>query len=109
MATHLPYTTTTATGERFDISFPLHLETASPMRVAQLVTAVLETLDREVKVEPTTGNGDILQAMAMALAMRASMIAVAKPVTDRLAANLVGTALTAMTDADRRYIHVGHA
>jgi len=47
MATRLPYTANTATGERFDISFPLHPQTASPMRVSQLVTAVLEALDRE--------------------------------------------------------------
>jgi hypothetical protein len=37
------------------------------------------------------------------------MIEVPKPTTDRLAAQLVSTALTAMNDADRRYVHVGHA
>jgi len=47
--------------------------------------------------------------MAMALAIRASMIEVAKPITDRLAADLVKTALSAMNDADRRHIQVGHA
>jgi hypothetical protein len=109
MATRLPYTATTATGERFDITFPLHPQTASPMRVSQLVTAVLEAVDRDVMLDPTTSNGDVLQAMAMALAIRASMIEVAKPITDRLATELVKTALSAMNDADRRHIQVGHA
>jgi len=109
MATRLPYTGNTATDERFDISFPLHPQTASPMRVSQLVTAVLEALDREVTLEATTSNGDVLQAMAMALAIRATMIEVPKSTTDRLAADLVSTALKAMNDANRRYVHVGHA
>ena len=109
MANRLPYTANTASGERFDISFPLHPETSSPVRVSQLVSAVLAAIDREVMVGQTTSNGDILQAMAMALAIRASMIEAAKPTTDQLAADLVRTALTAMNDADRRYSHVGHA
>ena len=109
MITHLPFTATTASGERFEISFPLHPHTASPVRVSQIVSAVLEAVDREVSVSPTTANGDILQAVAMALAIRASMIEAPKEMTDRLAIDVVKTSLTAMNDADRDYVHVGHA
>ena len=65
MATHLPYQATTATGERFDISFPLHPNTGPPVRVSQMISAILEALDREVKLKATS-NGDVLQALAMA-------------------------------------------
>ena len=109
MASNLPYRATTSSGERFDISFPLHPHTASPVRVSQLLSAILEALDRETRLDPTTSNGDLLQATAMALSIRASMIEAPKEVTDQLAADLVNTSLAAMNDAQRRYIHVGHA
>ncbi len=109
MASQLPFTATTASGERFEISFPLHPHTDSPVRVAQLVSAVLETIDREVGVSPATANGDILQAVAMALAVRAAMIEAPKDVTDKLASGVVATSLRAMDDAKRTYVHVGHA
>ena len=108
MATHLPYQATTATGERFDISFPLHRDTASPVRVSQMVSAILETLDREVKLEATS-NGDVLQALAMATAIRAAMIEAPKRITDNLTAELVVASLHAMEDAKREYRQVGHA
>jgi hypothetical protein len=109
LATHLPYRATTASGDRFDISFPLHPQTASPMRVSQMLSAILGVLDDEVRLAPGTSNGDILQALAMALSIRSSMIEEPKELTDRLAVDLVSTALAAMSDADRRSAPVGHA
>ncbi len=109
MATRLPFTATTASGERFEISFPLHPHTESPVRVAQVLSAVLETIDREVAVSRGTANGDILQAVAMALSIRAAMIDAPKPTTDRLVMDVVNTALSAMDEAKRGYVHVGHA
>ena len=108
MATHLPYQATTATGERFDISFPLHPNTGSPVRVSQMISAILEALDREVKLEATS-NGDVLQALAMATAIRASMVEAPKRITDQMTAELVGASLRAMDDAEREYRQVGHA
>ena len=107
MATHLPYQATTATGERFDISFPLHPNTGSPVRVSQMISAILEVLDHEVKLEATS-NGDVLQALAMATAIRASMVEAPKRITDQMTAALVGASLRAMKDAKREYRQVGH-
>jgi len=109
MASRLPFTATTATGERFEISFSLHEHTASPVQVAQVVSAVLEAIDREVTVSPGMANGDILQAVAMAMAVRAAMIEAPKKMTDRLALDLLTMSLGAMDDAKRDYVHVGHA
>lgn len=109
MASLLPYRATTASGERFDISFPLHPHTASPTRVAQMLTAILGALDVEVGIDPATSNGDVLQAVAMALAIRAAMIDAPKDLTDHLSVELVTATLAAMDDAERHYTHLGHA
>jgi hypothetical protein len=109
MAHILPYRVRTATGERFDIAFPLHSETVSPSRVAQMLSAVLNALDSEVRLDPATSNGDMLQAVAMALAVRALMIDTPHDVTERLSANLVRMALAATRSGGRTHGPVGHA
>lgn len=109
MAKTLPYEVNTATGATYHIDFPLHPETVSPVRVNQLLTAVLERLDREIRVLGETANGDVLQALAMALAVRASMIHAPRPLTDRLAQELVQTALAAIGKPQETGHPAGHA
>mgnify|MGYP001553318624 CR=1 FL=1 len=74
MAQQLPYRLTTRTGDVIDFAFELHPETGSPVRVAQLLDAVLATLDREIQILGETSNGDIHQTLAMPLAAKARMI-----------------------------------
>ena len=109
MARILPYTLKTATGAEIEFAFPLHHETGSPVRVAQLLTSILEALDRDLRVLGTTSNGDVLQALAMALAARSAMIATADEVSTGLARSLVWTALDASASADRKAVPHGHA
>ena len=109
MPSHLPYTARTKTGDVFEISFTLHRETGSPMRVSQLLTAVLDTLDREIGLLGETSNGDVLQALAMATAIRAAMIHAPLPVSERLATDLLTSALSGMGQAERRSPTAGHA
>lgn len=97
----MPYRVTTATGETIEFRFPLHPDTLSAVRVSGLLTALLATLDREIRIAGETGNGDVLQALAMALAARATMIAAPTAQTSRLAADLLQAALTAAADASR--------
>lgn len=74
MARPLPYRVVTQTGDLLDFRFPLHPETVSAMRVDQILSAALGAVDREIKLTGDAGNGDVLQALAMALAVRARMI-----------------------------------
>lgn len=97
----LPYRVETATGDVLDIEFPLHGDTTSPVRVNQMLTAVLEALDQDIKVCGETANGDVLQAMAMALAVRARMIHAPASVTRDLAAQLLTTASAAAGESER--------
>jgi len=105
----LPYTLKTATGTEIEFAFPLHGETDSPVRVAQLLTSILAALDREIRVLGSTSNGDVLQALAMALAARSAMIEATHDVTAELARSLVATALDAASNSTRKAPPSGHA
>ena len=90
----LPYKVTTATGNQLEFEFPLHPQTVSPVQVSQLLTAVLAALDREIKLLGQVGNGDLLQALAMALAARSRMLGGGEPV-EKLSRELLDAALSA--------------
>ncbi len=98
MATTLPYDVITGTGEKIAFEFPLHSETQSAMRVSQLLDAILGTLDRELRVLGNTANGDVMQALAMALAVRTAMLHAPYDIGQQLAADLALTALAAAED-----------
>ena len=95
----LPYRAQTATGDTIDIEFPLHAETESPVKLSQLLTAVLETIDKEVAVAGPMANGDVLQALAMAVAIRSRMIHAPSEITSALAKTVTNHALAATTNA----------
>lgn len=108
MARHLPHDVTTATGEKIAFEFPLHAETQSAMRVSQLLGSVLSLIDRELKVLGHTANGDVMQALAMALAVRTAMLHAPHAVGGRLAAELVDAALAAAGNCERDAGGAGH-
>jgi hypothetical protein len=107
--TSLPYRATTRTGDVFDLTFPLHPDTGSAVRVDQLLTLILNTLDRDISAMGETSNGDVLQALAMAIAVRARMIHAPAEQTARLSASLVDDALAAAADAERQAPRSGTA
>lgn len=108
MAQTLPYDVITATGEKITFGFPLHGETQSAMRVSQLLSSVLGGVDRELKVLGNTANGDVMQALAMALAVRTAMLHAPYTVGRNLAAELAETALEAAAGCVRDEGEVGH-
>ena len=105
----LPYTAKTASGDIYDIEFPLHADTQDAVRVSQVLSGVLEAIDREIGLSRDTSNGDVLQAVAMALAIRARMIHTEPPVVEMLSRELLANALDAMRDAKHVSPFSGHA
>lgn len=105
----LPYRARTSTGDTFDIEFPLHNETVSPVRVAQLVSAILAAVDKDITVAGEASNGDVLQAVAMAMAIRARMIHAPPATVEQLAEQLLRIAMAAAADAPREGEQAGHA
>lgn len=109
MSQSLPYRATTAHGDVLDIRFRLHPDTGSSMRVSQLLDAVLRTVDREIGVLGETSNGDVLQALCMATAIRAGIIHAGRDTTDQLARSLLEAALASVGEAERHQAPSGHA
>lgn len=109
MSRQLPYRAVTAHGDVVDVRFALHDETVSPMRVQQLLDVLLHALDREIGVLGETANGDVLQALCMATAIRARIIHAPTEVTGQLARELLHSALDGVSRADHRPARSGHA
>ena len=105
----LPYTVTTATGDVLSIEFPLHPETTDAVRVSQLMTAFLQTIEDDVSLAGEVNNGDLLQALAMTLAIRTGMIHTAPAQSAHIAEDLLHNALGAVAGADRQSRPAGHA
>lgn len=89
----IPYKATTASGNQFEFQFELHPQTESAVNVSNLLTSVLDSVTREVEVLGPVGNGDTLQALAMALAVRVRMLDGDEAMLRRLASDLLGAAL----------------
>ncbi len=105
----LPYRARTSMGDVFDIEFPLHAETVDAVRVGQVLSAVLEAIDKDVALGGETSNGDVLQAVAMALAIRAGMVHAPEEITRHLSTTLLASALDAVADSTRSRPQAGHA
>jgi hypothetical protein len=97
----LPYTAVTSAGEAFDIQFPLHAETGSARAVADLLTGVLGAVSARVEAEQGVSDGDVLQALAMAMAVRARMVAVPPKTSLSLMHGLLDAAFAATLNASR--------
>ncbi|MFM1815904.1 MAG: hypothetical protein RLZ98_2599 [Pseudomonadota bacterium] len=104
----LPYTVSTATGDKFEIEFPLHENTEDAVKVSHLITAILRALDNELKLLGSTGNGDVLQATAMALAIRARMIHAPEETVTQLTSQLISDAFEAAFKSERTSPQTGH-
>ena len=105
----LPYRAKTRTGDVFDIEFPLHSETVDAVRVGQLISAVLEVINKDIAIAGETSNGDVLQALAMTMAIRAGMIHASRETSQNLAKSLLSIALDAMAESSNNGPRVGHA
>ncbi|MEQ8234865.1 MAG: hypothetical protein RLW61_23990 [Gammaproteobacteria bacterium] len=105
----LPFSTRTATGDGLDVRFPLHPATVNAAHTAELLTRTLETVTDTVTADERYANGDVLQSLAMALAVRATMIHAPPAVTAQLARDLLESALEATHAASDNGTAGGHA
>jgi len=105
----LPYRATTSSGEVIDVTFDLHAETRSASDVTELLTALLGALDERVTRQGNVSNGDVMQALAMALAVRTAMLHAPYTVGQDLATALAAHALAAAGHCERDTGAVGNA
>ena len=105
----LPYRAQTATGDVYEIEFPLHDQTNSAVRVEQLVSSLLRVIDNDIAVAGETSNGDLLQAIAIAMAIRAGIINTSHDTSARLVHQLLHQALDAVAASRLYRPQSGHA
>lgn len=106
---YLPYRYTTPTGDAISFEFELHPQTGSATRVHQLLDRVLHTLNHEIGILGETHNGDLLQALAMAIAVRTEMIPADPELKSDLARAVLEQALRSLKKAQHDAVQVGHA
>lgn len=93
----LPFTALSDGGSAVHMSFRLHDQVIDPDRVGKLASALLETISEEVTgvdVDPM-GNGDVLQALALAMAVRARIIDAPPETIRKVVDSLVADAMDA--------------
>jgi hypothetical protein len=105
---YLPYTVLSDTGDTFDIEFPLSEHTEDSMRVHQILSTVLNSVAQDLKIVGTMSNGDILQALTMALAVRARMVHAPENTMRTIVNDLNTNALDACYAAARQSDPAGH-
>ena len=105
---YLPFPVHTDTHDTFDIDFPLSEHTENSVRVHQLLTTVLNSVDHDLKIVGAVSNGDILQALSMALAVRTRMVYAPEQTMRAIVADLADSALAASYAAKRESDPAGH-
>jgi hypothetical protein len=95
----LDYTAVTSSGRTYEIRFPLHAETLSRERVAELLTRTLNEVNTTTEGTEDISDGDILQALSMAMAVRARMINAPPAVALKLMHELIDSAYAATLQA----------
>ena len=105
--TVLSYTAVTQSGRTFEIEFPLHPLTHSSADVGDVVTTLLDALSRETSAGKGLSDGDLLQALAMTLALRAHMTGAQPEHMRSLVRELYDSAHTAVQAAAT--VQAGHA
>ena len=69
----LPFTAVQPGGAR-QISFPLHEHTVNASHVGALLEALLDSITKEIHANQDVSDGDVLQAVCMALAIRMHLV-----------------------------------
>ena len=101
----LPYTATTASGTKISFRFPLHPLTESEEQVADLLTATLAAIDGVIGERASVSDGDIMQALSMALVVRTRMVKASRGPVHRLAEELVASNLAAQSHSSDNAVH----
>jgi hypothetical protein len=96
----LGFTAVTSGGDAYDIAFPLHPETRSGQAVSDVVSAALEAISGTLEQHGDLSDGDILQGLAMTMAIRARLVDASPDTSRRLMHELVERAFDAARDAE---------
>ena len=69
----LPYKATTVSNKEINFNFGLDSNTSSPLIINEIINLVLAQISKEINIYKPS-NGDIIQALCMALVVRCKII-----------------------------------
>ena len=98
-STKLPYSITTSTLTKINFLFQLSKDTKSPLAVHQLLDAILSKINDETKIRDLS-NGDIIQSLAMVLAIRMKMVAADNKTVEEIVIDCVSKAINDAKNAN---------
>ncbi len=94
----LPFTAVQPGAVR-QINFPLHALTVDEEDVAGLLEALLDSMTEQIRVRENVSDGDLLQALCMALAIRMHMVEAAPPAVRALVSEILEQADDAVAES----------
>jgi len=89
----LAFTATTSSGEVLEFQLPLHPHTSSEEHVGHLLEGVLDRVSELVEGPDNMSDGDVLQALTLALAVRLKVAGLAPETAQQLVEDLANLAL----------------
>ncbi len=96
---NLGFTATTRQGRVVDFQLPLHPHTASAAQVASMLESILDALTGIIEHHRDVSDGDVLQAMSLAMAVRMGVAGIGenpgRQLLDELLSRAMEGALTA--------------
>lgn len=94
----LPFTALQTGGAR-EINFPLLEHTANVGHVGAMLESLLDSISREIQLRRSVSDGDVLQAMCMALALRMHMVEAAPEAVRAMVASALELADQAVAES----------
>jgi hypothetical protein len=95
----LSFTATTARGEVVEFQLPLHPHTASVAQVGSMLEALLDAVTVLLDQHPGVSDGDVLQAMTLAMAVRMGVAGIGENPGRQLLDELVDATVTGAESA----------
>ena len=97
----LPFTATTTSGDILEFELPLHPHTGSDEHVGMLLERILDRVSDVVDGPQQVSDGDVLQALSLAIAVRLRVAGLAPESARRLVEDLANLALDGADSATR--------
>lgn len=97
----LSFTATTSRGQVVEFQLPLHPHTSSREQVGSMLEGLLDAMTTLIDSHDGVSDGDLLQALALAMAVRMGVAGIGQDIGRTLLTELVEAALAGAATADR--------
>lgn len=97
----LTFTATTSRGQVVEFQLPLHPHTSSREQVGSMLEGLLDAVTAIIDSHAGASDGDVLQALALTMAVRMGVAGIAQDTGHTLLMELAEAALAGAASADR--------